>query len=226
MMDEQIAPAVISPVDEVLPFAVVAVVGTEAERADQLLQSQLRVTETLSTSEAAVLSRIFAKLHRQTGHDFTHYKRPTILRRLRRRMQSQGIAHISAYLTYLDEHPEELERLHKDFLILVTTFFRDLDTFLALEHQIIPQLFAGKGRHDVVRVWAPGCATGEEAYSLTILLRQDPTLKDSIVIVLTTSNQARDKAAAYNEQIAGYFVKSHIAEDLVDVIKAFDTFWG
>jgi two-component system CheB/CheR fusion protein len=127
-------------------------------------------TETLPDHEADALNAILAQLRTLTNHDFTQYKRPTILRRLRRRMQNRGCETIPVYLAHLHQQPEEFQALCKDFLIMVTRFFRDPDAFHLLEQQIIPQLFAGKSQTDSVRVWIPGCATGQEAYSLAMLL--------------------------------------------------------
>ncbi len=117
------------------------------------------------------LRDIMVLLRARTGHDFIHYKRATVLRRLARRLQVTGVPDLFSYLTYLHAHPDEAQALLKDLLIGVTNFFRDRETFEALERDVIPRLFDAPGvRTEPVRVWAPGCATGEEAYSLSILL--------------------------------------------------------
>lgn len=117
------------------------------------------------------LRDIMVLLRARTGHDFIHYKRATVLRRLARRLQVTGVPDLFSYLTYLHAHPDEAQALLKDLLIGVTHFFRDRETFEALERDVIPRLFDAPGiRTEPVRVWAPGCATGEEAYSLSILL--------------------------------------------------------
>ena len=105
----------------------------------------------------------------QTGHDFSHYKRATVLRRIARRLQVNSLENIPAYLEFLRRHPAEARALLQDLLIGVTHFFRDRESFHALEENI-PQLFSGKPRKDQVRVWVVGCATGEEAYSIAMLL--------------------------------------------------------
>jgi two-component system CheB/CheR fusion protein len=116
------------------------------------------------------LRDILALVRIRSGHDFGSYKRATLYRRVMRRMQVCGCESIATYHQYLREHPSELGSLLRDFLISVTNFFRDRSAFEALDTAIIPTLLAGRTPVDQVRVWVPGCATGEEAYSLGILL--------------------------------------------------------
>ena len=111
-------------------------------------------------------------LRTRLGHDFSQYKDKTFTRRVQRRMQVLGVATMPDYLARLEHDREETVLLFRDLLIGVTTFFRDADAFEALRRVIIPRLFENKGSRDRVRVWVPGCATGEEAYSLAILLRE------------------------------------------------------
>lgn len=113
---------------------------------------------------------ILALVRAQTGHDFSRYKRSTIMRRIRRRMQMNHLEELEDYLDYLHRVPDEGKSLFDDLLITVTNFFRDTETFEKLEEEIIPPLFEGKTGKDRVRVWSVGCATDEEAYSLAILL--------------------------------------------------------
>lgn len=115
------------------------------------------------------LRDVLAFLHMRTGRDFSCYKRATILRRIARRMQVNGLSHLPGYLAYLRTHAGEAGALLQDLLISVTNFFRDPAAFAALE-RTIPELFKGKGPGDTVRVWVAGCATGEEAYSIAMLL--------------------------------------------------------
>ncbi|KQY70257.1 chemotaxis protein CheR [Ensifer sp. Root142] len=117
-------------------------------------------------------NQIYAILRKQTSHDFSGYKPKTFLRRVRRRMQVRQFDTIEAYVGCLEQDPEEVLRLFSDLLINVTNFFRDADAFATLAKTIIPQLFAGKSAADTVRVWVPGCATGEEVYSIAILMRE------------------------------------------------------
>jgi two-component system CheB/CheR fusion protein len=119
----------------------------------------------------ALLGRVFALLRFRTGHDFHLYKRPTVLRRLERRLRFNGAATLEAYLPLLQESETEAQALVRDLLISVSGFFRDPQAFRALA-ALVPQLFEGKGPDDAVRVWVAGCATGEEAYSIAILLSE------------------------------------------------------
>lgn len=113
-------------------------------------------------------------LRNQVGHDFSGYKQPTFIRRVQRRMQFLGLD-TSAYVQRLRTDPAEAVLLFQDLLISVTSFFRDPQIFEAIEQTVIPQLFADKGPDSAVRVWVSGCATGEEAYSLAILLHEHMT---------------------------------------------------
>ncbi|MFN2329943.1 MAG: CheR family methyltransferase [Chromatocurvus sp.] len=124
----------------------------------------------LPEEERQVLQHIFAQLRARTGQDFSTYKRSTVLRRLRRRMQLQQRERLEDYLILLRESPNEVRLLADDFLITVTQFFRDRDSFDYLEQKVIPALFEGKTAGDRIRVWSVGCATGEEAYSVAMLL--------------------------------------------------------
>ena len=118
------------------------------------------------------LREIIAHLRVRTGHDFTNYKRASILRRIERRINVHELKTLPEYSKFLREHPEETASLLKDLLISVTNFFRDKEAFEKLESEIIPRLFAGKKSTDLIRVWVAGCATGEEAYSLAILIAE------------------------------------------------------
>ncbi len=115
---------------------------------------------------------IYALLQGQIGHDFSGYKTKTFNRRVQRRKQLLQIETLEDYVTRLRRDSTEVAALFRDLLINVTNFFRDKDAFDALQTQVIPVLFAGKGRADTVRVWVPGCATGEEVYSIAILMRE------------------------------------------------------
>jgi two-component system, chemotaxis family, CheB/CheR fusion protein len=131
------------------------------------------------------LKKIFILLRAQTGHDFSKYKPSTVQRRIERRMAVHQIAGMEGYLKFIQTTPAEVDALFRDMLIGVTSFFRDPETFEALEEQIIPQLFATKGADAAIRIWVPGCSTGEEAYSLAILLAEhQDKLKDSFRVTI------------------------------------------
>ena len=118
------------------------------------------------------LARIHALLRSRTGHDFTDYKERTFQRRVQRRMQVVQTTKLEDYADRVQKEPDEAHALFRDLLIGVTDFFRDAAAFQALETTVIPKLFEGRGADDEVRVWVAGCSTGEEAYSIAILLRE------------------------------------------------------
>jgi chemotaxis methyl-accepting protein methylase len=116
------------------------------------------------------MRQIFTQLRVRTGHDFSNYKRATVLRRIERRINLNGLPDLPAYADFMRRHTEEAQALLKDLLISVTNFFRDCESFETLERGFIRSLFEGKAAGDQVRVWVAGCATGEEAYTLAMLL--------------------------------------------------------
>jgi two-component system CheB/CheR fusion protein len=127
----------------------------------------------------AALQDILAHVRVQTGHDFTRYKRATVLRRLGRRMQVSNLESLPDYLAFLGRHHAEVDALVGDLLISVTQFFRDPATWEALERDVLPRLFRGmQGEEDDVRAWVCGCATGEEAYTLAILLLEEAARRE------------------------------------------------
>ncbi len=154
-----------------------------AEMASQLItyvghafSTPRRPTTALNAPETAVintLNKIFILLRVQTGHDFSQYKLSTISRRIERRMAVQQIETIESYFKYSQRNLLEVDALFRDLLIGVTGFFRDPEAFQALEQQGLPKIFEGKSAGAQVRAWSPGCSTGEEAYSLAILLAEN-----------------------------------------------------
>ncbi|WP_082490468.1 CheR family methyltransferase [Methylobacterium sp. Leaf91] len=122
--------------------------------------------------DAELLTKIFAILRSQVGHDFSGYKPNTFVRRLQRRISVVGATGPGGYLRLLRADPAEVGALFRDLLIGVTNFFRDSAAFEALAADVIPKLFDERVATDVVRIWVPACSTGEEVYSLAILLRE------------------------------------------------------
>jgi two-component system, chemotaxis family, CheB/CheR fusion protein len=125
-----------------------------------------------SPKVAGALKKIFVLLRAQTGHDFSQYKPSTIHRRIERRLAVHQIKGLDQYVKYLQQTPAEVDALYRDLLIGVTSFFRDPEAFKFVEEQVIPRLFSGKPAGSVIRVWSAGCSSGEEAYSLAILLQE------------------------------------------------------
>lgn len=119
-----------------------------------------------------VLKKILRFVNQITGIDFSNYKSPTLNRRIFRRMSITKTKTIRDYLSYLYENEYEAEILHKEFLIGVTRFFRDADAFSIIEKEIIPKIFESKDKNSTIKVWSVGCASGEEAFSIAILLNE------------------------------------------------------
>jgi two-component system, chemotaxis family, CheB/CheR fusion protein len=147
-----------------------------AEMPAQLMAYAARAFDKLPVPPAAQsensLKKIFILLRAQVGHDFSQYKPSTVNRRIERRMAIHRIETIDEYVKYVQRTPAELEALFLDLLIGVTNFFRDPEAFVFVEEKVIPKLFAGKPADGMIRIWTPGCSTGEEAYSLAILLAE------------------------------------------------------
>lgn len=135
------------------------------------------------------LQKIFILLRHQTGHDFSLYKQKTVARRIERRMALEQLERVEDYYHYLQRNPAEADTLFKELLIGVTNFFRDPAAFTALQQEVIPRLFEQRQPGDPIRVWLPGCATGEEAYSMAILLREQmDALKRQFTLQLFASD--------------------------------------
>lgn len=137
------------------------------------------VTQGDATASAEdALQDIIGALLSHTGHDFRHYKRATVLRRIERRLQVRAVQTLPEYRDLLEADPGEHKLLLDDMLIGVTNFFRDREAFESVERDIIPELFKDKGPTDEVRAWVAACATGEEAYSLAMLMADQAELME------------------------------------------------
>ena len=118
------------------------------------------------------LNAIFTMLKANFNVDFSHYKESVVNRRVSRRMVINNIEKTEKYVEFIKAHPSELEELFNDMLIGVTNFFREPETFVALKEQVLPDLIKNHPSKDTIRVWIPGCSTGEEAYSFAIILQE------------------------------------------------------
>jgi two-component system CheB/CheR fusion protein len=133
--------------------------------------------EDVDGEQRQTLSKLLALVRGRTGRDFSRYKRSTLMRRIQRRMQLHQVEHFADYLDYVRSEPEA-RALSDEFLITVTNFFRDPEVFQTLADDVIPQLFDSKSPEDDIRVWSVGCATGEEAYSLAMLLIEESARRE------------------------------------------------
>ncbi|SDT55104.1 CheR family methyltransferase [Pseudomonas prosekii] len=150
---------------------------------DPDLQTIASAAERDAVAAEQLLRDVLVQLRAGTGHDFKHYKRATVLRRIERRMQVTAQPDLAAYYRFLLTSPEETKALLADMLIGVTNFFRDREAFEALERDVVPQLVsAAVSAHpetEEIRVWSAGCSTGEEVYSLAMLLNDQMQLDAS-----------------------------------------------
>jgi two-component system, chemotaxis family, CheB/CheR fusion protein len=186
---------------------------------------------------ADLLRRILAHVRVRTGHDFSKYKRATILRRIARRMQVTRAESPNDYYDVLRDNTDEAQALLGDLLISAASFFRDKEAFQTLELQVIPQLFHGKLTDPSIRVWVPGCATGEEAYTVAMLLleqasRQDirPTIQmfgsdiDARALAIAREGQypAAIEADVSEDRLRRFFVKDanhyRVRQELRDLV--------
>jgi two-component system CheB/CheR fusion protein len=164
-----------------------------------------RVAAPATERDAAVaeqlLHDILLQLRAGTGHDFKHYKRATVLRRIERRLQVTAQPDLTAYYDYLQAHPEETKALLGDMLIGVTNFFRDREAFEALERDVLPNLLKSLQdelpHREEIRVWSAGCSSGEEAYSLAILLTEQLALEANPAKLQVFATDIDDRAIAF-----------------------------
>ena len=154
------------------------------------------------------LRRIFALVRGRTGHDFSAYRKNTVLRRIERRMAVHQILRMQDYVRYLEQNAQEVDTLFQEILIGVTSFFRDPDAFEALTAQAIVPLLADAQPDRPLRIWVPACATGEEAYSIAMLVheRAEMLSHDGSPQVFATDIDStaieRGRAAVYPDSIA------------------------
>jgi len=164
---------------------------------------------TLKTEDA--LTKICLLLRDATRHDFSQYKQSTLVRRIERRMALRQIQHQQDYVRYLQQEPGEIQALFHDLLIGVTSFFRDPEAFAILESEVIPKVFASKPLGSTIRIWVCGCSSGEEAYSIAILVQEylDRLRRHILVQIFATDIDAQ----AITQARAGIYPAS-IAADI------------
>ncbi len=167
------------------------------------------------------LKKIFVLLRAQTGHDFSEYKPSTITRRIERRMAVNQIEKIDEYVLYLRKNPTEGNALFRDLLIGVTNFFRDPDAFKALEEEAIVRLLSSKPPGAAIRAWVPGCSTGEEAYSIAILMQERmEALKTNLKLVVFATDM---DSTAVEHARAGLYPASIAADVSAERLQRFFT---
>ncbi len=157
-------------------------------------------------------------LRRETGHDFSNYKRSTLFRRIQRRIQVVRAKSVAEYVELMRSDKKEAENLFKDLLIGVTHFFRDREAFETLKTRVVSQIVDGKSKEDTIRVWVPGCATGEEAYSIAMLLYErmsQMNMRIPVQIFATDIDEdslERARAGCYADSVAEQMPKEYLEE--------------
>lgn len=214
------AAAAAGAVDFVLPPEGIARELARIAHAPETLRGAVG-DESAYADEGASLHGVLAVLRRGTGSDFSYYKTPTLFRRLARRMLLLNVPDLKAYLEHVHEHPDELAALHDDLLINVTSFFRDAEMLAGLVEHVFPALIKSRSASDAIRIWVPGCSTGEEAYSIAIALLEffssanvsfpikifASDLSDSAIGRCRTGLYAEDLAIS-PERLSRFFVKT------------------
>lgn len=181
---------------------------------DPELQSFASVSERDAALAEQMLHDILIQLRTGTGHDFKHYKRATVLRRIERRMQVTAQPDLGAYYRYLQSNPEETKALLGDMLIGVTNFFRDREAFEALERDVIPQLVSAavsaQPEKEEIRIWSAGCSTGEEAYSLAMLVNDQLQLESSKASLQIFATDIDERAISFGR--AGLYPQAIVTD--------------
>jgi len=208
-------------VDEVLPVGLIP--GKIINYKSNLGTVNIPVeSEHRTDHQQKALQEVLTQLRIRTGHDFTNYKRPTLLRRIERRIYIRNLPDLPAYAAFLQTNPEEITALLKDLLISVTSFFRDPKAFEVVKEEVLPAIFQGKTADNQVRIWVAGCATGEEAYSMAMLCAEwtmkmvdAPTVQifatDIDEAAITRARDAfytiNDSADVSSERLNNFFIK-------------------
>lgn len=168
----------------------------------------------MAKSEEETFRRILAHLRVRTGHDFSLYKRSTVFRRLARRMQLARVENLDDYYAMLRGNAQEAQSLFADLLISVTMFFRDQGAFETLARDVIPKIFEAASIDNSVRVWVPGCATGEEAYSIGMLcLEEAPRHEQQRLIQIFATDLDASALATAREGIYPAAIATDISEE-------------
>jgi len=145
-------------------------------------------------TEERAFEDILATVRQRTGVDFTHYKRPTLQRRIQRRIVLHKFEKLKDYANYVHSHATEAKELFNDILIHVTSFFRDPRVFAALKKRVFPRIFKIKKHNEPIRIWVPGCSTGEEVYSIAITLMETLSDKQATIPVQIFGTDINDMA--------------------------------
>lgn len=188
----------------------VSPVAELARRLAEVARSKDAVRSLEGDEASNDLRRIMNFLRVRTGHDFSNYKRATVMRRVLRRMQVNRQQSLKKYIDYVRDNPEEAHELFSDLLISVTMFFRDPAAFEVLAERAIPTLFDDPDQENGIRIWVAGCATGEEAYSIAMLVAEEAERRKMEIPIQIFASDLDDGAMATARE--GRYVKSIAAD--------------
>jgi two-component system CheB/CheR fusion protein len=179
---------------------------------------KFKLSEEVTTADEDKLSEILNLVKRNTPLDFTNYKRPTIIRRIASRMiHLNHIDSLSSYIKYIHKNPKEVDTLSKEFLISVTSFFRDKEAFEHIKEKVIPEIIKNKLMVDTLKIWVVGCATGEEAYSIAILVKEHLIEeKKDLGVKIFASDIDKDALAVASKGIYNANIKKDVSERFLE----------
>jgi len=170
--------------------------------------------DVLNTKQERWLNKILSILRRQIGHDFYAYKKKTIVRRIEKRMSLHQIKNYDEYIHFLRENKKEIETLFRELLIGVTYFFRDPKSFESIKKSVLPSLFKNMENDEYLRVWVPGCSTGEEVYSLAMIIQEAIDLQSRRINLQLFGTDIDEKAI---EKARMGLYPASIASDVGDI---------
>ncbi|MGM0582731.1 MAG: CheR family methyltransferase [Bacteroidota bacterium] len=178
---------------------------------------EAKFSEEIDERNEEQLSEILELIKEHTPLDFTNYKRPTIIRRIIIRMTANKINTLKDYIDYIHKNTEELEILAKEFLISVTKFFRDKEAFEKLKDKVIPKIVENKLMVDTLKIWVVGCATGEEAYSMAILVKEELRRQNKdLEVKIFASDIDKEALAHASKGIYDHTIENNVSEELLE----------
>ena len=196
--------AILAP--ELIPEEIIAYVKWE--------QLEINIGNRISKSNEDKLTKILNLIQLHTPLDFSGYKRPTIIRKIIIRMARNDIKSLEDYITFLDNNHNEIITLAQGFLISVTKFFRDKDAFEVIRKNLLPEIIKNKLQIDTLKVWVIGCATGEEAYSLAILIREElNTLHSGLMVKIFASDIDKPALLKASKGIYDRSIEDEVSEE-------------
>lgn len=178
---------------------------------------EINFSDQISENNEVELLKILGLIQTNTPLDFSEYRRPTIIRRISLRMAKNQITSLRDYANFLESNPTEINILAKEFLISVTKFFRDSEAFEVIQEKVIPEIVENKLQVDTLKVWVVGCATGEEAYSLAILIVEHLTeLRKNLEVKIFASDIDKSALIHASKGVYPESIKNDVSKDRLD----------